>query len=467
MDWIGLEPRLWQVEAVAAAKAQIDEAPVIRAIMGAGKSITIAQLIRELAPEKTVVTTPTVALVEQLTKTFRKAGLDAGMFYTRAKDTSAAVIVCCHPSLPQLTELIGDVDLWIADECHKTENPTVKSVLETWTPKRRIGFTATPYRASSAERLTLFESLAYDYGPAQGFADGVVVPPKIIHPEDEYEDVNEACIEMIHDTMEIGPGLVDAVSIKDAEEFAARLRQEGILARAIHSMQNDDIQASLIEELRSRKLDCLVHVQILAEGVDLPWLRWLCCRRRISSRVLFAQYVGRGLRSHLGKTHCVVLDPWNLFRDLSLSNEALLSGGAESVEELELDFLTAEELEKMAKDPKEGKTLAGVPLRLIDWSESYITKLRLEFEMRERINPSWDYVSSYAKPSKGQLKGLARLAPVVDDTEIPEEHRVSLRTIGRMCFLEEVSRKTARDLLVILADIRQKGWIYPNERNGK
>ena len=37
---------------------------------------------------------------------------------------------------------------------------------------------------------------------------------------------------------------------------------------------------------------------LLAEGVDLPWLEWLCLRRGAGSRVRLAQEVGRVVRTY-------------------------------------------------------------------------------------------------------------------------------------------------------------------------
>jgi hypothetical protein len=68
---------------------------------------------------------------------------------------------------------------------------------------------------------------------------------------------------------------------------------------------------------------------MLQEGVDLPWLRWLCLRRPAASRVRFAQEVGRVLRAAPGKAEAVIFDPHDLFASHALSYEAVLSGMAE------------------------------------------------------------------------------------------------------------------------------------------
>src|SRR5690606_382331 len=102
-----------------------------------------------------------------------------------------------------------------------------------------------------------------------------------------------------------------AINIADAQEFVALLLERGIKADIVHSAQGSSSVTKKIKLIESGKLDVIVHVKMLSRGVDIPCLRWIGCRRPIKSRTLFAQYVGRGIRSFVGKTQCLVLDPHN------------------------------------------------------------------------------------------------------------------------------------------------------------
>jgi hypothetical protein len=110
-----------------------------------------------------------------------------------------------------------------------------------------------------------------------------------------------------------GPGLANASDIEDAEAFAKRLTGEGFAAAAIHSRQSGHVRRKLLCDLRDGALRCLVHVNLLTEGANYPWLQWLLLRREVGSRVRFVQEIGRLLRSHPGKTEAVFLDPHDLF----------------------------------------------------------------------------------------------------------------------------------------------------------
>lgn len=463
-------PREWQADALPRAMRAIKGSnPVVRAVTGSGKSILLAELAH-LTPGRVVITTPSVDLVEQLHKTLKARGISAGKYFTGAKQTRPRVIVCCNDSLPSLAKRIDPPELWIADEAHKTECNQIKDTLlgpkdpftgerdesEAWAPERRIGFTATPYRADATEKLSLFDALAYNYGPAKAMRDGVVVPPRVIHYHGEAKELDEACIEMIQGAK--GPGVVDAINISDAEEFAEALRCRGIQAKSVHSKLHKRTVQRRLDLLEQGDLDCLVHVSLLAEGVDLPWLMWLCCRRPISSRVLFAQYIGRGIRTYPGKRFCTVYDPQDLFGKLSLDYEAILSGGIEDdhvipeLPALELDWVVDEIRESDA--PQE--TLRGVPIRAIDPTVSYIRRTRLAFQAMG-LSPMVIGDAGWRKddPTPQQLKRINRDAWLVLEDDIPPTHSRALRIAIRA--IEGCDRGTASDLIAILNALRY-GW---------
>src|SRR5690606_19880846 len=103
------------------------------------------------------------------------------------------IIITCNPSLPRLAKHIAVPELLIVDEAHESECDTFHNVLEEWSPDAILGVTATPYRANDSEKLRIFESLIWNYGPAEAIRDGVVVPPVFVHPtlaEQELADVN-------------------------------------------------------------------------------------------------------------------------------------------------------------------------------------------------------------------------------------------------------------------------------------
>ncbi|MFU8803193.1 MAG: DEAD/DEAH box helicase, partial [Bradymonadaceae bacterium] len=438
------------------------------AVTGAGKSILIAEIVW-VHGGRVVITTPTVKLVDQIAATLKQRGIKTGKYYTKGKQSSRDVIVCCNDSLQSLSERIDPPDLWIADEAHKTECDQIKDVVlgpkdhegrriadAAWVPGKRIGFTATPYRADREERLSLFDQMAYNYGPAEAMKDGVVVPPRVVHYTGKARELDEACVEMIKGAS--GPGIVDAINISDAEKFAELLRERGLRSKAVHSKLHEATVDKRVKQLKDGELDCLVHVSLLSEGVDFPWLRWLCCRRPISSRVLFAQYIGRGLRTFPNKTHCVVYDPQDLFGTLSLDYEAILSGGIDEEEAipklpaLELDWIVDEIRE--SSEPQE--TLAGVPVKVINPTVSYIRRMRLSFQAMGLCSMHiGDAEWRRETPTTHQLGKISKLAWTALEHDVPPEQSRALRIAIRA--IKACDRGTASDLISILSVLRY-GW---------
>ena len=59
------------------------------------------------------------------------------------------------------------VCLWLADEVHRVECPTILLDYENLAPAHAIGMTATPFRSDKSEAISLFDKMLYRYGVAQ------------------------------------------------------------------------------------------------------------------------------------------------------------------------------------------------------------------------------------------------------------------------------------------------------------
>lgn len=256
----------------------------------------------------------------------------------------------------ELAERELKVALWFADECHKTESAQCQGFAQ-WTQIDRImGCTATPWRSNIKERLTLFDVLLYDYGPTRAIADGVVLMPTVIPYVGEGErELNDACLEMIqaHLTAHPGPGIVSAASCEDADEYAAYLKEHDVRAEVVHSKLKPGLRDERVKALQNGELDCLVHVNMLAEGVDLPWLEWLCMRRKVQ-RVRFVQEAGRVLRTYPGKLGAWILDPLHQWSRMGLDAEAVL-GAEREKEASELERAAIQISRALSEEDEEGE----------------------------------------------------------------------------------------------------------------
>lgn len=374
------------------------------------------------------------------------------------------------------------VKVWIADECHQTECDLLHNWARWARPERVLGFTATPWRSSEYESLTLFDELIYDYGPSCAMQDGVVVIPETRTYGGHLEECDEICVEMIQQVLAErpgAPGVVSAVTCDDADRFAEVLDQEGIRAAAIHSkIGGRDEQTERLDQLERGELDCLVHVNMLAEGVDFPWLQWLCLRRPTSSRVRFCQEVGRVVRTHPGKDGAVVLDPHDLFGSLGLDYEAVL-GGELAEESGEVDQLAEEFARELAEefglDPDEPADLRRGIRRppVVDAMRSWLrrTALRLRcagYAELKVASTHWRAHSISERQAQTVERTIRRRGLIEAAGQLHESQRVLLRASIVATRAEALLKGDVSDLLTILFVLLEQGCLpMDSEESGE
>tara|TARA_R100001510_G_scaffold57750_1_gene67425 strand:- start:2552 stop:4036 length:1485 start_codon:yes stop_codon:yes gene_type:complete len=446
------KPRRWQQEAlpVAIDALKAGKKPIISAIMGAGKSVLLAELVfqglKKLRPDhKIVVVAPRQNLIRQLSETIavRCGAENVGVYYASEKDTTKKVVITTFVSTPTIAKSIKCAML-IGDEVHGTEGEHFKYSWEDLNPACAIGFTATPYRSDDRESLTLWDEVIYRYSAADALNDGVIVPWELVHWDGTgSSDADDVCHRLISQ-ME-GPGVVSALNIDDAESYAGYLNRYGIKSAAIHSKMKRQQRDDLIEELRTGGLKCLVHVSLLAEGVDMPWLRWLCLRRPVGARVRFVQEVGRVLRCHPGKEVAYIIDPHSLFNIHCLNNPEKL-GEVLTREEKEYE----DELVKLCPEELERDYIRKMPPAVaFQAMDSYVMSLLSVLRSSGICAPPKKWVDDHWRggtPSRKQLMTIEKVR--WSSRYLPEDVRVSFKLILDQC--HTYNKGTVNDLLTIL-----------------
>ena len=399
--WEGapVRPRAWQAEALPLVVQAIrdNRRGLVGVVTGGGKSILQAEIVNLAIPKAerlgrvVVVVAPRQALVVQLAATIaRRVGAElVGQFFANRKDSDRLVVVCCGASLPRLAATLEAkgraCSMLIIDEAHNSEAKKLKAAISVLAPLRVVGFTATAYRSDEREALGLFDEVVYRYGYPEALRDGVLVPFVPVNYDGEGDDdCDDVCARLIEQHAR-GPGIVSATSIADAEAHAVYLTARGIPAAAIHSELPEVDRAALLDRLRVGELRALVHVALLAEGVDLPWLRWLCLRRPVQARVRFVQELGRVLRvvpDHEPwaaqdrelwgpKRHAVILDPHALLQELGITHAERLGEVEQALAEAESKRAAAAEREAQIKALPRATAIG----ELAAWAQAVVVEL--------------------------------------------------------------------------------------------
>jgi hypothetical protein len=452
IEWSGYRPpRDWQPLAADAVLTAVraGEHPLVSAATGTGKADLVGWLARAAVGRgPVVVSTPTQNLVRQLAATLEQwCPGRVGQYYADRKDVRA-ITVCCNASLPALAAHLRAsgiaVRLMIVDEAHKSAPDSFVAAVEVLAPRVRVGVTATPYR-TDRRSLGLFTRCVYRYSMADATRDGVLVPLRghwwTGHGA-VADDIDGVCLAMTADA--IGPGVYDAVSIEDAEAFAGYLTARGRPSAAVHSLLPRAEGDRRIARLQSGELRSVVHVYMLTEGVDYPWLMWGCLRRPRGSIVQLTQQLGRFVRSYPGKDHADVYDPYDVRTLLKIPPDAVgvdLAAALDAAAELE------------ATEPKEGEAPPVVmpPAVAVDELQQWARRAL------EALVASGVVVDPGCGPDRGgwasdrQVAQLAKLSAVA--RWLPEGPRLAVRAaIDHSSYLTSGQAADLTALLLAAAD---------------
>src|SRR5699024_7642566 len=110
-------------------------------------------------------------------------------------------------------------------------------------------------------------------------------------------------------------------SIDQAIFLSDYFETQGIQAISLTSRSVNISRSEAIRKLESKEIDIIFTVDLFNEGVDIPSVDTLLFVRPTESLVVFTQQIGRGLRLHNGKSHCVIIDLIGNYRhaDVKLS----------------------------------------------------------------------------------------------------------------------------------------------------
>lgn len=468
-------PRPWQREALPTVLEALEagQRGVVVAATGSGKSNLQAELVRAWFPvvpagAAIVVGVPSVALVGQLARTMReRLGPEVvGEYHAQRHERDRPVVVTCYASAVRLGRDLAaqgrTVALLVADEVHRTEAASVRAALEALQPERAVGFSATAYRADDRETLSLWERVIFRYEIGDALADGVLVPFDVHHWDGigAAGNVDAIVLRMIREHGE-GPGAVSAMSIADAESCASYLTSHGARALAVHSRLGASEVGRRLDLLRDGQLDAVVHVALLVEGVDLPWLRWLALRRPVQSRVRLVQEVGRVLRSHPGKDRAALLDPHDLLGIHGLTHTEALG------EPLPVEPGPARERE----DEPETCPSRMPPAVAIDAVTSWLRQTRLKLELAglpRRTMAAGSHWHGH-KPSDRQVRALTRMAWTV--RLLPAPLQADVGRLVSPTVSPRLSRLACSEILTLLgmvadaktmASDRGERWLWPS-----
>ncbi|HTD74540.1 MAG TPA: DEAD/DEAH box helicase family protein [Steroidobacteraceae bacterium] len=347
--------RPYQRQAIDAVYAYWDEGggnALIEAATGTGKSLIIATLCKELVEQYPSLRIGIVAhvkeLIQQNCQEMIRAwpGAPVGIFSAGIgrRDTRAKILFCGIQSVHNKVAQLGGFDLLIIDECHllgrSSESMYGKFIADcrALVPDMRLlGLTATPFRLDSG-RLdggegALFDKVVFSYGIGEGVRDGFLspliskatlteinvgkvavrggefVPLELQAAAMDETCVRVACAELVRLGADRRAWLIFATGVSHAWEVAKEIRSYAVGGVEVVSGETPSGERDrIIAAYRAGQIRCLVNVNVLTTGFNVPHVDLIGWMRPTLSTGLYVQGTGRGTRKADGKADCLVLD---------------------------------------------------------------------------------------------------------------------------------------------------------------
>ena len=195
-----------------------------------------------------------------------------------------------------------------------------------------MGLTATPFRGDKQDVVELCKgNIIVNFELGSGINTGILAPYRYYGCFDDVDysglkhfasgytinDLNKALIIPERDEAVIGkwrskadglPTLAFCCSHQHAKRMVSSFKSSGIPAAEYLGTTNIKKRTELIEKLQYGEIKILCAVDVLNEGIDIPFVECLLFLRPTESKRIFFQQLGRGLRRSPGKEKVLVLD---------------------------------------------------------------------------------------------------------------------------------------------------------------
>ena len=219
----------------------------------------------------------------------------------------------------------------VVDESHHSPAPTYLPVLEYFSPKFLLGLTATPERTDLTDIRSIYGTEVFWLPLEDALVRGLLTPVDYRLMTDELQnlevldtvagklsirylnkkifvprrDSEIAAIILRHmSEIENPKAMIFCPSIRYCERLQAYLPN----ALAIHTDLPLSLQERRLEAFRQGLINIAITIDKFNEGIDIPDVNIVVFLRSTSSRTIFFQQLGRGLRRIAGKDRVRIID---------------------------------------------------------------------------------------------------------------------------------------------------------------
>lgn len=293
---------------------------LVRMATGLGKTIVFTNMKRK---GKVLVIAHREELIYQPVKYFN---CPVGIEMADKTSNGESVIIASVLSLVRRYKKFSpdEFDTIIIDEAHHAAAPSYKKIIDYFTPRLLLGFTATPKRGDNIGLDSIFSDIIYDKDIEWGIKNNYLSDIKCLRVDIGYSlsgvrtrmgdfnstDLEKAVdIEMankaigdIYKKYAVGQTLVFASSVKHAFNIQKYIKGSYVVTAKTEN------RAAIFDAFRKNKIKCIINVDVCTEGTDLPNIQTLIMAKPTQSTSAYIQRVGRGLRIHPDKRELLLVD---------------------------------------------------------------------------------------------------------------------------------------------------------------
>ena len=369
---------------------------------GAGKSVLIAEITKELTDGNVLVVQPSKELLKQNYEKFINAGGEASIYSASFKSKEIGkVTYATDGSLKAEAFRDKNIKYLILDECHlKTQSGSkLNKFIRDLNIKNVLGLTATPVYLKSALGGTQLKMVNRVQGKLftdichvtqikelvdEGFWSPLIYDLKNVDNDKlEYNsngsDYTQGSLTLNYTENEMDKKIISALeehperksvlifvpSVAEAIDLQTKIKGSEV----VYSGMKDKDRDRIISDFKALKIRVVINVNILAVGFDHPQLDYIITARPTASMAMYYQQIGRGVRIHDLKKDCLLTD---------------LSGNVERFGKLE--FLTFQDIAGYGWGMFNGENLlSGVPF----WESEIptITSLQEKGQKKREVLP--------------------------------------------------------------------------------
>lgn len=339
------EPNKMQKEALFALnklRSENKNKALLISATGTGKTFLSAFDTNAFHAKKILFVAHRERLLEDAYKTFKYIYNDSktyGILSGNNKEMDADILFASSSTLCKPEYLYqfqpNEFDYVIIDEAHHSQANNHLAIIKYFQPKFLLGMTATAYRNDNKDIYELFDhNIAYEITLQKALNENLLCPFRYygindVYIRDDYvSSKNEVALEHLIADNRIKyimskanyygcynnkvQGLIFVSSKKEAKILKEKFNKFGWKTDTITDEDNQKIRNEKLSKLEHRQLDYIISVDVLNEGVDLPYVNQILMLRPTKSPIVFVQQLGRGLRQYKNnfdiKTYVTIID---------------------------------------------------------------------------------------------------------------------------------------------------------------